>query len=97
MAIQSFGDDVTREFFEHGNLPSKGCGWKSVSNVAARKLDMVEAAHKLEDLRSPPGNRLHALSGDLEGSYSIRINDQWRILFEWGSQGPENVTIVDYH
>ena len=97
MAIQSFGDPITRDFFEQGSLPSKGCGWKSVRNVAARKLDMLEAAATLNDLRSPPGNRLHPLGGDLQGSYSIRVNDQWRVTFRWGADGPEEVTIVDYH
>lgn len=62
-----------------------------------RKLTMIEAAIILEDLRSPPGNRLEALKGDRKGQHSIRINDQWRICFVWTDAGAENVEIVDYH
>lgn len=58
---------------------------------------MLDAATELGDLRSPPGNRLEALSGDRQGQHSIRINDQFRICFRWGAKGPENVEIVDYH
>jgi len=63
------------------------------------RLDRLEAAQSLADLRALPGNRLEALRGDRDGQYSIRINDQWRICFEWpnGSPGPVNVEIVDYH
>jgi len=62
-----------------------------------RKLDMLQYAHVLDDLRSPPGNRLELLKGNLTGFYSIRVNDQWRIIFEWSHRGPEKVKIVDYH
>ena len=65
--------------------------------AAVRKVAMLEAAAVLEDLRSPPGNMLEALSGDREGQHSIRINGQWRICFVWTEQGPEAVEIVDYH
>ncbi|CAK9891191.1 hypothetical protein PS652_04045 [Pseudomonas fluorescens] len=58
---------------------------------------MLEAAKELRDLRSPPGNRLEALSGNRSGQYSIRINGQWRVCFIWTEEGPENVEIVDYH
>jgi len=58
---------------------------------------MVNNAGVLNDLRSPPGNRLEALVGDLKGKHSIRINDQWRIVFRWTANGPEEVEIVDYH
>ena len=58
---------------------------------------MIEAALVLDDLRSPPGNRLEALSGDLAGWFSIRVNDQWRIIFRWVDNGAEDVTLVDYH
>ena len=63
------------------------------------KLDRLEAATSLRDLAALPGNRFEALSGDRKGQYSIRINDQWRICFEWpeGDSGPANVEIVDYH
>ncbi len=66
---------------------------------AQKRLDRLDAAVNLQDLAALPGNRLEALSGDRNGQYSIRINDQWRICFEWpaGASGPENVEIVDYH
>ncbi len=66
---------------------------------AQLKLDRLEAATSVGDLAALPGNRFEALSGDRKGQYSIRINDQWRICFEWpdGSTGPVNVEIVDYH
>lgn len=58
---------------------------------------MVNNATRLSDLLSPPGNRLEALRGSLAGRHSIRVNDQWRIVFRWAENGPENVEIVDYH
>jgi proteic killer suppression protein len=64
--------------------------------VSRRKLQYLNAAKTLSDLRSPPGNRLEALQGDLTGYYSIRINIQWRIIFRW-EDGPKDVQIVDYH
>jgi len=64
--------------------------------VAKRKLQYLNAAITLVDLRSPPGNRLEALRGNFKGSYSIRINDQWRIVFNW-NDGPKDVQVVDYH
>ncbi len=64
---------------------------------ALRKLTMLDNAADLKDLRSPPGNRLEALSGNRAGQYSIRVNDQFRICFVWTEAGPENVEIVDYH
>ncbi len=94
--ILSFGDKLTREFFETGKVP-KGVGWGNVASVAMRKLDIIDYANDLKDLKSPPNNRLEPLKGDLEGLYSIRINDQWRIIFRWSKQGPEEVQIVDYH
>ena len=68
----------------------------NIESVARRKLEMVAAAKKLEDLRSPPGNRLEALKGDRAGQHSIRVNDQFRVCFRW-NEGAENVEIVDYH
>lgn len=58
---------------------------------------MIDAASTLEDLRSPPGNRLEALKGDRKGQHSIRINDQWRVCFKWTDNGPEDVEVCDYH
>jgi proteic killer suppression protein len=70
-----------------------------IERAARLKLDRVEAAHTLKDLAALPGNRFEALKGDRKGQYSIRINNQWRICFEWPekSPGPTNVEIVDYH
>ncbi len=65
--------------------------------VAWRKLAILDAAEKLDDLRVPPGNRLEKLSGDRTGQYSIRINDQWRICFQWREGNAYEVEIVDYH
>ena len=65
--------------------------------AAARKLDLLNAAHALLDLRSPPGNRLELLKGDWAGFHSIRINDQWRIAFRWVEGQAHDVQIVDYH
>jgi proteic killer suppression protein len=62
-----------------------------------RKLDMLNAAVRLQNLRSPPGNRLEALKGDRHGQWSIRINDQWRVCFRWTDEGPVDDQIVDYH
>ena len=70
---------------------------KHIERVARRKLEMLEAADRLDDLRVPPGNRLEALRGDREGQYSIRINDQYRLCFGWSDDGAEDVDIVDYH
>ena len=66
---------------------------------AQRKLRMIDAANVLNDLRAPPANRLEALANDRTGQHSIRINDQWRVCFEWRDRapGPSNVEIVDYH
>ena len=96
MAIQGFDDFVTEEFFYSGKLKS-GCGWANIKRVVRRKLDMIDYAHVLEDLKSPPGNRLEALRGDLKGFHSIRINDQWRVIFCWTKAGPTRVRIGDYH
>jgi proteic killer suppression protein len=68
-----------------------------VAKVARRKLVMVNNAGVLSDLKSPPGNRLEVLRGDRVGKHSIRINDQWRIVFRWTANGPDEVEIVDYH
>jgi proteic killer suppression protein len=69
----------------------------NLASVARRKLIMVDSADILAALNSPPGNRLEALKGNLTGKHSIRINDQWRIVFRWTDAGPEDVEIIDYH
>lgn len=91
--ILSFKCQETQHLFELGDSRR----WKSVLNVATRKLAMLNAAVELRDLRSPPGNRLEQLHGNRAGQHSIRINDQWRICFVWTAAGPESVEIVDYH
>jgi proteic killer suppression protein len=96
MAIQSFPDKDTEEFFTTGHI-TKGIRWKNVSEIVKRKLDMVHYAAKLDDLRAPPGNKFEMLKGDLKGFYSIRINDQWRVVFRWSDAGPSDVMITDYH
>jgi proteic killer suppression protein len=68
-----------------------------IQRKARVKLEILDAAERLEDLRIPPSNRLEKLSGDRQGQYSIRINDQWRICFEWGDGDAYNVEVVDYH
>ena len=87
--------DATTEMVASGKAP-KGFP-ADILKVAIRKLTMLDAAHVLDDLRSPPGNRLEALKGDRAGQHSIRINDQWRICFIWNDGGVDNVEIVDYH
>lgn len=96
MAIRSFSDPATEEFFLSGRL-EKRVGWRGIATVARRKLDLIQYAADLVDLRSPPGNRLEALKGDLKGCHSIRINDQWRVVFRWAEGGAEEVRIQDYH
>ena len=70
---------------------------QSIQRVARRKLEILDAAEELQDLRIPPSNRLEKLSGERRGQYSIRINDQWRICFEWQSGDAYQVEITDYH
>lgn len=96
MAIQSFAADEVETFFIDGLVPTRA-GWSGVAKVVKRKLDVLDYAHQLNDLRSPPGNRLEALRGNLVGFYSIRVNDQWRITFRWTDAGPADVDVVDYH
>lgn len=96
MAIQSFADSEVEAFFIGGSVPKKA-GWSRVAKVVMRKLDVLDYALQLADLRSPPGNRLEALKGDLAGFHSIRVNDQWRVIFSWTDAGPTEVDVVDYH
>jgi proteic killer suppression protein len=92
--IRSFGDKATALVFQ-GALP-RGMA-RDLAVAARRKLAMLDAAERLEDLRIPPGNRLEALRGDRVGQHSIRINGQWRIVFVWREDGAHGVEIVDYH
>jgi len=91
--IKSFRCKETRTLFETG----KTRRFSSIQSVAERKLITLETAEVLDDLKSPPGNRLESLTGDREGFHSIRINKQWRLCFRWTEDGPENVEIIDYH
>lgn len=92
--IRSFKDSMT-EMVASGRAP-KGFPADIVRSSVC-KLTMIDVAHDLEDLRSPPGTRLEALKGNRAGQHSIRINDQWRICFVWKDGGAEDVEIVDYH
>lgn len=92
--IRSFADRDAQAIFEGRfarRLPA------DLQRQAQRKLRQLNAAERLTDLASPPGNRLEALKGDRKGQHSIRINDQWRICFFWRNEAAEQVEIVDYH
>jgi proteic killer suppression protein len=91
--IQSFKDADTKELFEAGSSRR----WATITAVALRKLDQIEAAINLSNLRVPPGNRLEPLKRDRIGQHSIRINDQYRICFVWKVDGAYEVEITDYH
>jgi len=95
MVIRSFKDEEAELFFIKGKVPRRK-GWANLSKIAKRKLDMLHYARELKDLLSPPSNNLESLSGNLKGFYSIRINDQWRIVFKWDKE-PYEVRIMDYH
>ena len=89
--------------FRHGESERIWNGERSrrlpadIQSAALRKLRLINAAKKLDDLKAPPGNRLEALKGNRAGQWSIRINSQWRICFRWREGGAEDVEIVDYH
>jgi proteic killer suppression protein len=93
--ILGYRDRRTRDFA----LGRRVAAFSGIERSARLKLDRLEAAVALRDLAALPGNRLEALKGNRKGQYSIRINDQWRICFEWigNAPGPSNVEIVDYH
>ena len=92
--IRSFRDRRTREVFERQYVKTFS---RELQRAALRKLVILDASLILEDLKIPPGNRLEKLSGDREGQYSIRINDQWRVCFIWMDRDAWEVEIVDYH
>lgn len=96
MAIRSFARREIEDFFFDGKRPRRE-GWAQVAKIVTRKLDMLHYARTLDDLRSPPANRLEALAGDRAKFHSIRVNDQWRVVFRWTADGPEAVDVVDYH
>ena len=95
--IVSFGDKATERLF-HGHQGKDIRKFPpDIRKTALRKLDMLNSAHSLKDLRSPPGNRLEALKGRGKGLYSIRINGHWRIAFKWQATDACEVSITDYH
>lgn len=95
--IGSFGNKLAKDLYEDlltketKKLPSE------ILRRARMKLFYLNEAHDLNDLKIPPGNKIEALKGDLKGFYSIRINDQWRIIFKWQQETAFEVSIVDYH
>jgi toxin HigB-1 len=91
--IRSFGDKRTEALF-HDEFVRQFQGF---ARPAKRKLEALNAASRLEDLMVPPANRLERLKGDLKDFHSIRINDQWRVIFRWIDGEPHEVQIVDYH
>lgn len=91
--IKSFGDKGTQALFDDEFVKE----FQGFARVAKRKLEAVNAASRLADLSVPPSNRLEKLRGNLSGYHSIRINDQWRVIFEWTGDGAAAVSITDYH
>jgi proteic killer suppression protein len=95
--ITSFEDRATEDFY-HGRRTKRVRRFPpDIRQPALRKLDMLNAAHRLEDFRALPGNRLEALRGDLKGYYSIRVNERWRIVFRWLEGNAAAVSLTDYH
>lgn len=91
--IRSFRCNETKRLFDD----EQGTRFQGIQRIARRKLEMLEAAERLNDLRCPPGNRLKALKGGFAGQYCIRINDQFRVCFRWVTNAAHDVEIVDYH
>jgi toxin HigB-1 len=91
--IKSFGDKRTQALFDDEFVRE----FQGFARAAKRKLEAVNAASTLADLSIPPSNRLEKLRGNLSGYHSIRINDQWRVIFEWVEDGAASVSITDYH
>jgi proteic killer suppression protein len=91
--IQSFADDETRCVFLTGTTRR----WAGIARVATRRLQAIDYASAIEDLKDPPGNRLEKPKGDRKGQWSIRINEQFRVCFRWDGKDAWDVEIVDYH
>ena len=95
--IVSFGDSTTADLF-HGRRSARARRVpQEIARAVVRKLDLINAARQIRDLRAPPGNRLEVLRGDWKGFHSIRVNDQWRIVFRWADGHNYDVQLVDYH
>ena len=98
LMIESFADKATEDIFNGTNsTDARRALPRELWRTAFRKLDQIDSALELSDLKVPPGNRLEALTGGRKGQHSIRINDQYRICFIWSLNGPAAVEIVDYH
>jgi len=95
--IESFGNTLAEDLFEDRNSRATRSFPADLRRAARRKLQFLHEAADLRDLRSPPGNRLERLKGDLQGFHSIRINDQWRVMFRWRGSNAFDVRIMDYH
>ena len=96
--IDSFGDQGTEDIFEvRSTKAARKTLPVSLHNLAKRKLNFIAVAVDLNDLKVPPGNRLESLKGNFKGFHSIRINDQWRVIFRWNRGNASEVKIVDYH
>jgi toxin HigB-1 len=96
--IQSFAEEAALDVFNGvASRRARAACPVNLWAIARRKLDQLSVAHCLDDLRTPPANRLEALKGDRKGQFSIRVNDQFRVCFRWTAEGPADVEIVDYH
>ena len=92
--IRTFADKTTESLFVLGKAKKVPT---DLAKRAVRKLDMIENAYRVDDLRVPPGNRLHALTGNREGQWAISVNDQWRICFRFEGEDAYDVELCDYH
>lgn len=95
--IESFGNALAEDLFEDKNSKATKAFPPELRRAARRKSQYVHEAADLRDLKSPPGNRLEGLKGDFKGFHSIRINDQWRVVFRWSGGNAFDVQIADYH
>ena len=96
--IRSFADAGTEDIFNGRNTKAarRSCP-RNLWSVAVRKLEQLDSAESLDDLRVPPGNRLEVLTGNRRGQFSVRISNQYRVCFAWSEAGPDEVEVVDYH
>ena len=97
MVIATFGDQLTDDLYNRRETARTRKVPPDLTSIAQRKLDMINAAADTKDLRVPPGNRLEQLKGKLKGWWSIRVNDQWRIVFRWERKDAYAVKFTDYH
>lgn len=95
--IESFGNGLAEDLFDDRNSKATKGFPPELRRAARRKLQYLHEAADLRDLTMPPGNRLESLKGSLKGSHSIRINDQWRVVFRWSGGNAFDVRVVDYH